>query len=175
MERTLYGNNFKDETNGYRKYIDAQSFIDYWLIYEICVNHELANPGSVFLWKDRGGKLHAGPVWDFDWGTFSFNASPAAQNGLFMKWAWWYGRLFDDPYFKALASERWEILKPKFETVFDFIEREREYISTSWDKNFKMWNIGTNINGDEWLSKDEAIDRMVEITRKRIDIIDREL
>lgn len=175
VERTLYGNNFKDETNGYRKYIDAQSFIDYWLIYEICVNHELANPGSVFLWKDRGGKLHAGPVWDFDWGTFSFNASPAAQSGLFMQWAWWYGRLFDDPYFKALASERWEILKPKFETVFYFIEREREYISTSWDKNFKMWNIGTNINGDEWLAKDEAIDRMVDITRKRIDIIDREL
>ena len=112
---------------------------------------------------------------DFDWGTFSFNASPAAQNGLFMQWAWWYGRLFDDPYFKALASERWEILQPKFETVFDFIEREREYISTSWDKNFKMWNISTNINGDEWLAKDEAIDRMVEITRKRIDIIDREL
>lgn len=175
VERTLYGSDFKDETNGYRKYIDAQSFIDYWLIYEICVNHELANPGSVFLTKDRSGKLVAGPVWDFDWGTFSYNASPAAQHGLFMQWAWWYGRLFEDPYFKTLASERWAVLKPKFETVFDFIEREREYISESWDVNFKMWSISTNINGDEWLTRDEAIDRMVEITRERIDIIDRAL
>ncbi len=175
VERTLYGGNYRDETNGYRKYIDAQSFIDYWLIYEICVNHELANPGSVYLSKDRNGKLVAGPVWDFDWGTFSYNASPAAQHGLFMQWAWWYGRLFEDPYFKALASERWAVLKPMFETVFDFIECERDYISTSWETNFMLWNIGTNINGDEWLSRDEATDRLVQITRERIDIIDRNL
>ena len=175
VERTLYGSDYRDESKGYRKYIDAQSFIDYWLIYEICVNHELANPGSVFLAKDRGGRLVAGPVWDFDWGTFSYNASPAAQHGLFMQWAWWYGRLFDDPYFEALASERWAVLKPKFESVFSFIEREREYISRSWDVNFDMWNIATNINGDEWLTKDQAIDRMVEVLRERIDIIDRAL
>lgn len=175
VERTLYGSDFKSETNGYRKYIDAQSFIDYWLIYEICVNHELANPGSVYLAKDRNGKLVAGPVWDFDWGTFSYNASPAAKHGLFMQWAWWYGRLFDDPYFGALASERWAVLKPKFETVFNFIERERDYISTSWDLNYSMWGISTNINGDEWLAKYEATDRLVQITRERMDIIDKAL
>lgn len=175
VESTLYGNDFKSEVNGYRKYIDAQSFIDYWLIYEICVNHELANPGSVYLTKDRNGKLVAGPVWDFDWGTFSYNASPAAQHGLFMQWAWWYGRLFDDPYFKALASERWEILKPKFETVFNFIDSERAYISRSWDTNYSMWGISTDINGDEWLTKDEATDRLVRITRERMEIIDRAL
>jgi hypothetical protein len=176
VETTLYGSNYKDAENGYRKYIDAQSFIDYWLIYEICVNHELANPGSVYLWKDRGGKLHAGPVWDFDWGTFSFKASPAAESGLFMQWAWWYGRLFDDPYFKALASERWAILKPKFESVFDFIERERAYISASWNRNFEVWrNISTDINGDERLTQEQAIDRMVDILRTRIAIIDNAL
>lgn len=175
VESTLYGNDFKSEANGYRKYIDAQSFIDYWLIYEICVNHELANPGSVYLTKDRNGKLVAGPVWDFDWGTFSYNASPAAQHGLFMQWAWWYGRLFDDPYFRNLASERWEILKPKFETVFNFIDSERAYISRSWDANYSMWGISTDINGDEWLTKDEATDRLVQITRERMEIIDRTL
>ena len=175
VESVLYGNDFKSEANGYRKYIDAQSFIDYWLIYEICVNHELANPGSVYLTKDRNGKLVAGPVWDFDWGTFSYNASPAAQHGLFMQWAWWYGRLFDDPYFKNLASERWETLKPKFETVFNFIDSERAYISRSWDANYSMWGISTDINGDEWLTKDEATDRLVQITRERMEIIDRAL
>ena len=174
-EDTIYGNNFRDKTNGYHKYIDPQSFIDYWLIYEICVNHEIANPGSVFLSKDRGGKIVAGPVWDFDWGTFSYNASPQAQWGLFMTHAWWYGRLFEDDAFWALAKERWGVLKPKFEQIFEFIDEEREYISRSWDVNFKMWSISTNINGDEWLPKDEAIDRLVDITRDRIEIIDNAL
>lgn len=175
VERVLYGNNFKDSENGYAKYIDAQSFIDYWLIYELCVNHELANPGSVYLSKDRNGKLVAGPVWDFDWGTFSWAASPQAQWGLFMTHAWWYNRLFDDPAFKDLASQRWAELKPAFMTVFDFIEQEREYIFESWKRNFEIWSIGTNINGDEQLPFGTAIDRMEEILQTRIEILDRDL
>lgn len=175
VEGVLYGSNFADATSGYGQYIDAQSFVDYWLIYEICVNHELANPGSVYLSKDRGGRLVAGPVWDFDWGTFSYNASPAAQWGLFMTHAWWYDRLFEDDAFRALAAERWQLLKPKFMEVFDLIEQEREYIERSWGANFDMWSIDTTINGDETLTFDEAIDRMVDITRERMEIIDREL
>lgn len=172
VENALYGDNFRDEHYGYKRYIDEVSFVDYWLIYEICVNHELANPGSVYLTKDRNGEITAGPVWDFDWGTFSYNASPAAQWGLFMTHAWWYRRLFEDEDFKALASERWQELKPKFMEVFDFIEQERDYIEESWHTNFSIWSINTTTNGDEHLSFDDAVDRMIDITRERIEIID---
>lgn len=175
VESVLYGNNFSHPSEGYNKYIDAQSFVDYWLIYEICVNHELANPGSVYIAKDRNGKLVAGPVWDFDWGTFSYNASPQAEWGLFMTHAWWYDRLFDDPAFEALARERWRVLKPKFMEVFDFIDREREYIARSWSRNFAMWGISTDINGDESLPFGAAIDRLTDITSERIEIIDNAL
>lgn len=175
VEAVLYGSNYTDRDSGYESYIDTQSFVDYWLIYELCVNHELANPGSVYLTKDRNGKLTAGPIWDFDWGTFSFQASPAAQSRLFMTHAWWYGRLFSDDSFKALASERWQVLRPQFIEVFDFIDREREYIRRSWSVNFDFWDITTNTNGDERLDFDAAVDRMKEVIQKRIDIIDREL
>lgn len=174
-EDALYSDKFTDKESGYQQYIDAQSFIDYWLIYEICVNHELANPGSVYMTKERGGKLVAGPIWDFDWGTFSYKASPQAQWGLFMTHAWWYDRLFEDPNFKALAVERWKVLKPKFMEVFDFIRREQEYIRKSWDVNAKTWRINTDTNGDERLTFDDAVNRLTDITRNRIDIISREL
>ena len=175
VESVLYSPDFADSESGYAQYIDAQSFIDYWLIYEICVNHELANPGSVYMTKERGGKLVAGPIWDFDWGTFSYKASPQAQWGLFMTHAWWYDRLFEDPNFKALAVERWAVLKPKFMTVFDFIDLQGDYIYRSWYKNFGMWNISTTINGDEKLSYPAAINRLAEVTRERINIIDKSL
>lgn len=175
VESTLYGENFADPKSGYAQYIDMQSFIDYWLIYEICVNHELANPGSVYLTKERNSKLKAGPVWDFDWGTFSYNASPEAQWGLFMTHAWWYSRLFKDERFMALASERWTVLKPKFMTVFDFIDSQSDYIYRSWYKNFGIWSISTTINGDEKLSYPASINRLTDITRQRIEIIDKAL
>lgn len=83
--------------------------------------------------------------------------------------------MFEDDAFCALAAERWQLLKPKFMEVFDFIEQEREYIERSWGANFDMWSIDTTINGDETLTFDEAVDRMVDITRERMEIIDREL
>ncbi len=175
VEQCLYGNGFRDQTTGYRRYLDAESFADYWLIYELTVNHELGNPGSVYLHKDRGGKIVAGPVWDFDWGTFSYNASPNAQWGLFIQWAWWYGRLFEDPAFRSLAAERWRVLKPRFLTAFDYIDEQEKYIAHSAAANFAIWKMTTDTNGDERLSFEAAVARMQNILSERIEIIDREV
>ncbi len=175
VERTLYGDGFGDPASGFRKYLDEESFADYWLVYELTVNHELGNPGSVFLHKDRGGRIVAGPVWDFDWGTFSYNASPAAQYGLFMTWAWWYGRMFEDAQFRHLAAERWRELKPRFRTALDYIDAQRDAIARSAAVNFHKWPISTTTNGDEQLPFDDAVDRMRRILGERIDIIDREV
>lgn len=175
VEGVLFGPNFKDPEKGYAAYIDAQSFVDYWLVYEICINHELANPGSVYLHKDRGGLLTAGPIWDFDWGTFGYNASPHAQGKLFMMGAIWYRRLFEDASFKRLAKERWQVLYPKFAAIDQFILDEYERLGESAKKNFAIWNPATtgNVNGDENLSFDEAVERMYDFYVKRIDTINR--
>ncbi len=175
VESVIYGDSFKDPEKGYRRYLDEVSFVDYWLIYELTVNHELGNPGSVYLHKDRGGKIVAGPVWDFDWGTFSYNASPAAQWGLFIQWAWWYDRLFDDEGFRKTAAERWRVLKPKFTTALNYIDEQEEYIAISAQRNFSVWSMTTDTNGDERLSFSQAVGRMRDILEERIEIVDREV
>lgn len=175
VEQSLYGDGFADPVTGYRRYLNEESFVDYWLVYELTVNHELANPGSVYLHKDRGGRIFAGPVWDFDWGTFSYNASPAAQYGLFMTHAWWYRRLFEDEGFRRKAAERWQTLKPRFLTALDYIESQRADIARSAAVNFAKWTISTDTNGDERLAYDEAVARMRRILDERIAIVDREL
>lgn len=175
VEQSLYGDEFADPVTGYRRYLNEESFVDYWLVYELTVNHELANPGSVYLHKDRGGRIFAGPVWDFDWGTFSYNASPAAQYGLFMTHAWWYRRLFEDEGFRRKAAERWQTLKPRFLTALDYIESQRADIARSAAVNFAKWTISTDTNGDERLAYDEAVARMRRILDERIAIVDREL
>lgn len=173
-EDVLFGNDFRDPNVGYAKYIDAQSFVDYWLVYEVCINHELANPGSVYIHKDRGGKLTAGPIWDFDWGTFSYNASPQAKGKLFMTHAIWYRRLFEDSAFKALAKERWQELYPKFKALDTFIDEQYAYLGTSAEKNFAIWNPATtgNVNGDETISFDKAVERMRALYVERIETLD---
>ena len=52
-------------TNGYPSVIDVPSFLDYILMAEIASNVD-AYALSTFYHKDRGGKLRAGPIWDYN-------------------------------------------------------------------------------------------------------------
>lgn len=69
LEDALYSANFTDTALGYRAYLDTKSFIDYFIVNELSRNND-GFKKSVFFNKDKhskGGKLKAGPVWDFDW------------------------------------------------------------------------------------------------------------
>lgn len=65
MENALFSPNYKDETNGYSKYIDKGSFIRHFLIGEFSGNTDTY--WSTYLYKKRNDDLFRfGPVWDFD-------------------------------------------------------------------------------------------------------------
>lgn len=71
-EDALYGSNFAHPSLGYRAFIDVPSFIDYFIVNEVCRNGD-GFKKSRFFSKDKDKidgtvkKLKAGPVWDFDW------------------------------------------------------------------------------------------------------------
>ena len=180
---TLYGDNFKDPDEGYAKYIDVDSFIDYWIVFEVMGNHELGNPGSVYMHKDRNGKLVAGPCWDFDWGILSYNTSPQARTGLINGNAIWYARLRQDPAFKAKLKARFDELLPKLETIPAYIDECERLLTESAKLNFAMWNPaddasqngGNIINGDEYMSFHNAVARLKSIYQERLQVIPKNL
>lgn len=179
----LYGANFKDPEKGYAAYLDVDSFVDYWLVFEIMGNHELGNPGSVFFHKDRDGKLQAGPCWDFDWGVLSYRTSPQAQYGLLNQRAIWYARLFEDPAFRQKVKTRFQELLPRLQTIPESMEEAREQLQASARLNFSMWNPaedasmngGSIINGDENMSFDAAVSRLISIYEDRLTVIAKSL
>ena len=176
---TLYGNDFKDPDKGYAQYLDVDSFIDYWIVFEVMGNHELGNPGSVYMHKDRNGKLVAGPCWDFDWGVLSYNTSPQARTGLVNGSAIWYGRLRQDPAFEARLKARFNELLPKLETIPDYMDECEKLLTESAKLNFAMWNPaedasqngGNIINGDERMSFHDAVARLKNNYKERLQVI----
>lgn len=65
MEAAVWADNFTDEAEGYRKYLDLDSFLCHLLVNELCGNPDVL--WSIYLTKERGDdKFRAGPVWDFD-------------------------------------------------------------------------------------------------------------
>mgnify|MGYP002856204718 CR=1 FL=1 len=174
----IYGSNFADPENGYARYLDVDSFVDYWIVYEVMCNHELSNPGSVYFHKDRGGKLVAGPCWDFDWGVLSFYTS-GGDSRLVNGSAIWYARLFQDPAFKAKVRARFEELRPQLETIPDYMDECETLLGKSAELNFQMWdpsgdkvsNGGSIINGDENMSFHDAIQRLKSNYNKHLQVI----
>ncbi len=159
VESLLYNRNF----SSYPDYIDMDSYIDYWLVYEITGNREPNHPKSVYMHKDRGGKLIAGPVWDFDWGTFSPTADGGGYPGsLLNNSAVWYGQLFQDANFVARVKERWAEVKPILDaSIPGYIEEQAAKVKASSEMNIQLWPITEKRpNGDEDMTFDAAVSRL---------------
>src|SRR5690606_15556857 len=60
----------------YEAFIDVGSFVDHFIINELS-RHLDANVRSTYFHKDRGGKIVAGPLWDFN---LTFLAGGAFDN-----------------------------------------------------------------------------------------------
>ena len=65
MESTLFSSNYKDPENGFRKYLDLESFLKHFIIGEFSGNMDTY--WSVYMYKDREeNQFQVSPCWDFD-------------------------------------------------------------------------------------------------------------
>jgi hypothetical protein len=114
MEDVLYGHAdvaWNDPIDGYWKYIDVDSFVDYFILQNIPRNNEGLR-ASFWLYNpdpNGEGKLTFGPIWDNDGaGTFTGNPSTGLMNNADRMW---YERLFGDPDFMQRYIDRWQRLR----------------------------------------------------------------
>ena len=162
FERELYSD-FLFSSGTFRKYIDEDSFIDQWFVFELAQNGEIGHPKSCYMYKDKGGKLFSGPVWDFDWGTFIPGlTSYKAYSHLY------YGRLFTDEKFRTRVKERWGELKPKMDNVLVYIDSQKMLLEESAEANIELWPISSRVNGDETLTFQAAVQRLRLALQQRI-------
>lgn len=185
FEKTLYGENFRDPKTGYAAYIDVDSFIDHHWLVELSKNID-GFRFSTFYYKDRGGKLCMGPIWDWNL-TFG---NPAPRDGSVPEgWYWpqlddqqysWFRRLFEDPDFAQRYADRWGELRTKQFSVTNIhnrIDQMAALLNEAQARNFKKWHVmGEHVwpNGFVGQSFDEEIDYMKTWTEKRIRWIDRQ-
>ncbi len=101
-------------TRNYRNYIDTPAWIDHHILNALAYNVDALRL-SAFYFKDRGKKIEAGPIWDFDRALGSddgrdSNPSSWSNIGYFFDRDWW-GRLFRDPDFVQAWVDRWVELR----------------------------------------------------------------
>ncbi len=163
-EQILYSDNFRDSVDGYRKYIDIESFINYYIVQELSKNVDGNMRGSCYLALPRNGKIEQPLVWDFDIAfgnadhiTWEQGADSAGPDGWFIKTkSPWFDRFFEDPYFVSELKKRWNEVKPDLDKLPAFIENHAMGLQISQAKNFSPivnGGAGWDITKPEWNSK----------------------
>lgn len=142
-ENAIFAANFADSQNGYAKYINVNSFINWYLVQELVKNQDARNYSSIFYYKDRDGKLGMGPLWDFDLSMGNVDYSDAINpRGWWVRNGAWFNRLFQDPAFKQKVKDRWDEIKDKeIADAFKNIDKHATYLELSQRENFKRWDI----------------------------------
>lgn len=158
FETALAGPDFMDPDVGYRAYADMASFVDLFLLNELSHNVDAYRLSS-YLYKDKysnGGKLNAGPAWDYDlaWGNANYcngsatagwayafgDACPDDENQV----PFWWGRLLEDSTFENAVRCRWEelrdnVLSPDY--ISAFCDSVAAQLEAAQQRNFTKWPI----------------------------------
>lgn len=109
IETLLYSED-EDVFSTYADVIDVDSFIDYFLINEYFGNYDAGNH-STYFYKDVGGKLTMGPVWDFDGAMDNYMYEPLKTESLAFYTKPWFDRLCTDAAFVKKLERRYTQLR----------------------------------------------------------------
>ena len=153
----------------YVNYIVPGSFVDWWIVNELAQNAEVNQPKSAYIYKDKDGKLTAGPVWDFDWGTF---IPKEKYNYVSMGRKYYIYQMFQDKEFRKLIKERWSWYKSALSGIPAYIDKVASTLVESDKINIEMWPINRTTNQDESLSYEEAVARLKQAYEGKLQWLD---
>ena len=161
FETALLTDDFSTDIRTYTNYIDLSSFVDFLIINEVCRNVD-GYRLSTYMYKDRGGKLNMGPIWDLNIGYDSGDRVPFDDwvinyNQFVSRDAWmvpfWWPRLMEDPIFRSALKTRWTELRSgvlSTDELLDIVDQTAGYLQVNGavNRNYSIWDAGLGVNYD---------------------------
>ncbi len=168
IDSILRSPEWADPIEGYRKYLDVASFIDYFIVGEVSRNVDTYKK-SAYFYKDKDstdGRLHAGPVWDFDWAWKNINECLVnATDGS--GWTYeissvchsgpvppgWMVKLLDDTAFANELHTRYSLLRETTlseNTLYQYVDSIHTLVDEAQGRHYQKWLIlGKNVGAPE--------------------------
>lgn len=140
IERVLYS----EEPSLYKiydRYIDMDSFVDYFLINEFFGNYD-AGEHSTYMHKNSGDVLYMGPVWDFDQAFNNSLFEELKTEDLAFEMQPMFKQLCNDKRFVRKLKERYTSLRANYmseEHVFSLIDETAAYLKAAQVREWYRW------------------------------------
>lgn len=175
-ENALFSSNFTDENAGWQKYMDMDSFVDWYLINEIARNQDGAFSKNCLMNLARGGKLKMGPLWDFE-KAFGNTTKKEPAEGFVIKGVKWYERLFQDPAFVTKVKERFDYFYTHQQDILSEINVNAEYLRYSVKEDDYRWDTYAGYKSSTvsvWAAYGSMVDYMKQWLVARMDWLKKE-
>jgi len=194
FEAVMASPDYDNPEEGYAKYIDLDSFIDFFIVNEVSKNID-GYRLSTFMFKDRdsrGGKLNMGPVWDFNlafsnanyylgertegWNLDALLGRP--NNSSDFPVPPWWSVLVRDDTFKMRLENRWFELRRDvmhIDSLMTFIDDQAVKLDEAQKRNYERWPIlGQQLWPNAFIgeSYEEEIEYLKEWLETRIEWMD---
>lgn len=143
-----YYTTYNGEKKHYTDLVDLDSLVRYLMLNEFYWNTETMKK-STYMYKDLGGKLFIGPVWDMDWTSNS--QISAGETSNYRAWMVvtrsaeaqansWYKTLIGDPYFVTKLYECYKENRQNFKDIVKtggILDQQKEYLLESGNANYQ--------------------------------------
>lgn len=140
MEQIIYDER-QSVFKAYDKYIDIDSFVDYFLINEFFGNYD-AGEHSTYMYKNSGERLHIGPVWDFDQAMNNYFQEEMDAETLAFQTKPIFERLVKDKRFIDCLKERYAVLRKDVlseEHVYEVMDEAVAYLGAAREREWYRW------------------------------------
>ena len=155
FESVMAGPDFADPDKGYAAYIDVSDFVDFIIHSEFMHNADMY-VSSTYLYKTKtnadgtGGKLHAGPVWDYN---FSMGNCTFGLCNIIDAWSYngkdqgiipaFWQKLMSDPKFVDEVRKRYTELRKTIlstENLYKYIDSYAEQMQEPAKRHFTLYS-----------------------------------
>lgn len=181
MERVIYSD--KEQIfQEYDRYIDTDSFVDYFLVNEFFGNYDAGNH-STYMYKRSGDKLHMGPVWDFDQAMNNYFDGEMDPYTLAFQTKPLFDRLTKDTRFIDKLKSRYSELRKgalSNQHIVEVIEETTRYLTSAKEREWYRWaalyldDSFSNPNNyylSDYVLEDETISRFNDTYEQELYII----
>lgn len=192
LETALFGSNYKDPVNGYRRYLDLESFLRHFIVGEYSGNTDTY--WSTYFYKHRGDEqFFTGPVWDFDLAFENDNRTYpicnqsdwiyASKGSYAGEMRYFASRIVksDNTALQRL-KEVWEELRMShaydLDSLQSFVDEQAALLDASQKLNFMRWDIMKSYvhqNPRVWGSYEAEVRNVRDYLSRRMTWMDRKL
>lgn len=140
IEHAIYSYHTSNDPGFYLKYLDENSFVDYYILQEFLGNIDTYK-ASTYFYKDIRGKLQIGPVWDYNNVLNNFFQSQSAERFLLTDRGF-YSQLMKSSRFVNQVIRRYRELRKSWlseEYLLSYIDETEEWLGSAIDRNFEVW------------------------------------